>query len=78
MGASPAAAESRVDGMNQGINGRRSCGAIVGTCCGGELQGSFANKQPGCHKCDFYQMVCVEQGPAMQDTIDILYKLKKG
>lgn len=33
----------------------RQCAEIVGTLCGGKLQGTFASKIANCMKCDFYQ-----------------------
>ena len=31
------------------------CATVAGTLCGGQVQGSFAQKAQGCRKCDFYQ-----------------------
>jgi hypothetical protein len=31
-----------------------SCATLVGTFCGGKVQGSFAQKLPSCIKCEFY------------------------
>jgi hypothetical protein len=35
---------------------------MVGTLCGGEVQGTFARKIEHCQKCSFYQKVKKEEG----------------
>ena len=35
----------------------RDCWTVAGTLCGGELQGSYAQKIGNCRKCDFYKKV---------------------
>lgn len=35
-------------------SGRR-CAVVVGTLCGGTIQGTFAEKFQNCRKCEFYQ-----------------------
>jgi len=57
LGACPSATESRVDGVNGGRNGGRTCWAIAGTMCGGKVQGTYASKIPNCHTCEFYERV---------------------
>ena len=47
----------RVDGMNSGKNGGRTCWALTGTLCGGKVQGTFAAKVANCMGCDFYKLV---------------------
>ena len=49
------------DGINNGKNGGRVCWALVGTLCGGEIQGEFASKMDSCIKCDFYHAVSSEE-----------------
>ncbi|HWQ65227.1 MAG TPA: hypothetical protein VN429_12470 [Methanospirillum sp.] len=63
LGVCPAAIESRVDGVNNGVHGGRSCWAITGTLCGGEIQGTHAQKLGNCLNCDFYQLVQQEERP---------------
>ena len=53
LGVCQAAIESRVDEVNRGKNGGRSCWAVTGTLCGGEVQGTFAAKLGNCLMCDF-------------------------
>ena len=75
LGICPATIETAVNGINGGKNGGRSCWAIAGTLCGGELQGSFAQKMTNCLKCEFYQQVAAEEGPNHQSAKDILAKM---
>ncbi|TBR15864.1 hypothetical protein EPO66_05365 [bacterium] len=35
----------------------RDCWAIAGTLCGGQVQGTYAEKEGNCQKCEFYQKV---------------------
>ena len=42
----------------------RQCAEVVGTLCGGKVQGSFASKITNCMKCDFYQSSHYCQGQA--------------
>jgi hypothetical protein len=68
----PASIEKRTNG----INGGQACWALAGTTCGGKVQGTFAMKMTNCMKCDFYQLVGVEEGPNHQSAKDILEKLR--
>ncbi len=76
LGICPAAVESRVNGINNGKNGGRSCWAVSGTLCGGTVQGTFASKLSNCLKCEFYQLVGAEEGERHQSAREILAKLK--
>lgn len=40
----------------------RRCWRMVGTLCGGKVQGTFAEKIDNCRKCPFYQKVKEEEG----------------
>ena len=57
LGVCPAAADSSFNGINNGQNAGRICWAVAGTCCGGKVQGTFAEKRRSCVTCDFYQHV---------------------
>ena len=35
-------------------NHGKHCARVVGTLCGGQMQGSFAMKVANCMKCDYY------------------------
>ena len=61
LGTCPAAAKVELDGVNDGKNGGRSCWAIAGTLCEGEVQGSYAQKLGNCLKCDFHAFVRGQQ-----------------
>jgi hypothetical protein len=76
LGICPASVETRTDGINHGKNGGRSCWALTGTLCGGTVQGSFASKLGNCLKCEFYQLVGMEEGSNHQSARDILKKLQ--
>ena len=71
FGVCPAAEEARLDGFNQGRNGGRSCWAVCGTYCGGEVQGTFASKLDSCKQCRFFKLVLMQQGAELQDTRQI-------
>ena len=68
LGVCPASTEERVDGANGG----RACWPIVGTFCGGKIQGTFAQKVSSCMECDFYQLVGQEEGPNHMSSKSIL------
>lgn len=61
-GVCPAAVEDSFDGINAGTNAGRVCWAVAGTCCGGKIQGTFAEKRGSCTSCKFYQTVQQEEG----------------
>jgi len=57
LGICLAATVTSVDGVHGGKNGGRACWAVCGTLCGGEVQGTFADKIGNCKVCDFYKTV---------------------
>lgn len=72
LGACPAATLTKANGVHDGKNGGRSCWAIAGTLCGGEVQGMHAQKVGSCMACDFYKMVVREEGKNLMATRQIL------
>lgn len=76
FGACPAATETRTDGINDGGNAGRSCWPVSGTFCAGIAGGSFAAKVTDCLQCDFYKLVCQEQGGEFKGTAFILKQLQ--
>ena len=76
LGVCPAAEETRVNGINRGMNGGRACWAISGTLCGGKVQGSFASKLGNCSKCEFYQAVANEEGANHESAKAILARIQ--
>ena len=61
LGVCPASTEKRTNGVHNGKNGGRCCWALASTLCGGEMQGSFAQKVINCLNCDFFLLVKKEQ-----------------
>jgi hypothetical protein len=72
LGACPAAAETKLDGVNDGKNGGRSCWAIAGTLSEGETQGTYAQKLGNCLKYDFHAFVRSQQHGKYASTKKIL------
>jgi hypothetical protein len=62
LGVCPAAENPAFEGINQGNKGGRACWAVSGTLCLGRVQEGFRSKQCDCERCDFYQLVRLEQG----------------
>ena len=60
-GSCPAAWDDSYDGINSGTCGGRICWAVAGTFCGGEVQGTFAEKRKSCMDCGFYEKVQKEE-----------------
>ena len=75
LGVCPAALQSKLNGVNEGINGGRCCWAIAGTLCKRKVQGTYAQKLSDCLKCEFYTRVRQDQGGNLVTTKDILNKL---
>ena len=78
LGVCPAAITKCLNKMNSGKNGGRSCWAVAGTLCGGQVQGTFASKVGNCMKCDFYQLVRQEEGVSYVTPQEIIKILEKG
>jgi hypothetical protein len=72
LGVCPASTERQVHGLNDGINGGRSCWAVSGTLCGGQVQGAFASKLGNCLECDFYSKVRAEEASNFVTSKEIL------
>ena len=76
LGVCLAAVEARAGIINNGKCSGRVCWAIVGTLCGGEVLGTFAEKIDTCVECDFYKRVKQEEGADFLCSIDALKKKK--
>jgi hypothetical protein len=61
LGICTSATETRLDGVNGGVNGGRGCWVVAGSLCGGEVQGTFAKKMHNCLTCAFFQVVSAEE-----------------
>jgi hypothetical protein len=68
LGVCPAAENPAFEGINQGSKGGRACWAVSGTLCLGRVQEGFTSKQCDCERCDFYQLVRLEQGKDFSNT----------
>ncbi|MCF8062878.1 MAG: hypothetical protein K9M82_10210 [Deltaproteobacteria bacterium] len=62
LGICPAAEMEKLEGINRGKNGGRACWALVGTLCGGKVQGIYAEKIGTCLECEFYSYVRDQEG----------------
>lgn len=62
FGVCPAAVDASGQGLNGGRNGGRICWAMTGTFCGGQVQGTYAQKQTTCMNCEFFKKVKAEEG----------------
>jgi hypothetical protein len=60
-GTCVAATDPSYKGINAGKNAGRICWAVAGTCCGGKIQGTFAEKRDSCTECPFYRLVQEEE-----------------
>ena len=77
LGVCSASTEVRVNSMNGGKNGGRTCWGVTGTLCGGKVQGTFATKLANCNTCEFFKLVYKEEGTAAVSNREILAKLTK-
>jgi len=78
-GVCPVIKDDSFDGINEGRNAGRVCWAVAGTCCGGKVQGTFAEKRETCTDCEFYKKVQEEEGnlEKISRLFDILPEKKK-
>ena len=76
LGVCPATKEQRLDGIHGGQQAGRSCWVLAGTLCGGEVQGTFAQKYRNCEICDFYKMVKREEFTRFQLSATLLARLR--
>ncbi|MBW2327347.1 MAG: hypothetical protein JRF45_12935 [Deltaproteobacteria bacterium] len=67
-GICPAARDTSLDGINQGNKGGRACWAVSGTLCLGRVREGFGSKECDCERCDFFQLVQLEQGKYFSNT----------
>lgn len=72
LGVCPAVTATKVNGTNGGVNAGRACWAIAGTLCGGQVQGSYAQKLGNCLNCNFFAYVRGEQGANFANSKQIL------
>ncbi|MDM8160193.1 hypothetical protein QUH73_10245 [Labilibaculum sp. K2S] len=73
-GVCPAALPNNFDGVNGGKDSGRFCWVIAGTCCDGNVAGTYAQKLANCVNCKFLKQVNEEEG---RDFILMPKKLKR-
>lgn len=61
LGICPVTIDEEMDGAHGGIAAGRACWAVVGSFCGGKIQGTYAQKLKDCTKCDFMALVKREE-----------------
>lgn len=76
LGICPATTDERLNGVHGGKNAGRACWVIAGTMCGGQVQGTFANKYKNCEVCDFYKKVFDKERANYQFSIILPKRLK--
>lgn len=75
LGVCPATINRDLDGVHGGKNSGRACWIVAGSMCGGQLQGTFAEKYHNCKICDFYLKVRDEEGANFELSIVLLNKI---
>ncbi len=61
LGVCPATLHEGFNGAHGGIAAGRVCWLVVGSFCGGKIQGTFAEKYKDCTKCAFMALVQKEE-----------------
>ncbi len=61
LGICPVTVNEELDGAHGGIAAGRACWAVVGSFCGGKIQGTYAEKLKDCTKCEFMALVKSEE-----------------
>jgi hypothetical protein len=61
LGICPVTVDEELDGTYGGIAAGRVCWAVVGSFCGGKIQGTYAEKLRDCTKCAFMALVKREE-----------------
>jgi len=62
LGVCPASTDESCNEVNSGKKSGRICWVTSGTFCGGQVQGTFAQKEATCMICDFFKLVAKEEG----------------
>ncbi len=71
-GVCPAAIEERLDGLNGGVNGGRSCWGVEDTDCLEKINAKYTR----CLDCPFFHLVENEQTGNFQVMLEIWKRLK--
>ena len=78
MGICPASVERKLHGTHEGDCAGRACWIVAGTFCGGQEQGTFAQKYHNCEICDFYKLVKEEEALKFKMSPGLLAILRNG
>lgn len=68
LGVCAAATDDRFHGVHGGKAAGRVCWMVAGTLCGGQTQGTFAEKFGNCFKCDHYLAVRKDETSGFQHS----------
>jgi hypothetical protein len=71
----PAAVTKELHKTHGGTHAGRACWVVAGTMCGGQPQGTFAQKYKNCEKCDFYKKVKEEEGANFVLSVVLVNKM---
>ncbi len=77
LGICPAANITSVNGVHGGINGGRSCWAVVDTFCGGSVQDNLVLKLHNCVACEFRTIVEADEQDALWSPQEIIAKIER-
>jgi len=72
LGVCPASIETKVNKLNNGINGGRTCWAIKESCAAQKVLALHLAK---CHECSFFKLVFEEEDMKFQDVRAILRRI---
>lgn len=63
LGICPVTTYQGLNGAHGGKNAGRACWVVAGSLCGGQIQGTFAQKLHNCWRCDFMNTVKKDEDP---------------
>jgi hypothetical protein len=72
LGICPAAFETRLDDIHDGICAGRACWVVPDTLCNEHTQGTFEQKLKHCGTCYFYEYVKRHEGDGLVLTFALL------
>jgi hypothetical protein len=84
LGICPVTVHTELDGAHGGTAAGRACWAVVGSFCGGKVQGTYAEKMKDCTRCAFMALVTSEESldllgfPITRHEIEKAHKENKG
>ena len=64
LGVCPVTTHDDLHGAHGGKNAGRACWVIGGSLCGGQIQGTYAQKLTNCWRCDFFNAVKKDEEPS--------------